>query len=503
MTSAHASLDPHAASADLGFTDAGDLADALTSGRTTSLDIVRALLARIEAVDGPGAVHLRSILAVCPDALEQADRLDAERAAGTVRSALHGVPVVVKDNVEVLGMPASAGSRFFDGRPATRDAPIVASMRAAGLIVLAVTNLSEWANLRSTRSTSGWSALGGLTGNPWALDRSAGGSSSGSGAAVAAGLAPLAIGTETDGSITCPSSLNGITGLKPTLGLVPTSGIVPISASQDMPGPMARSVRDVALLLDALMGTEAYASAIGSLAADDITLGVANAWLSGHIATDDVFLGATQALFDGGVTLVTSELTHTSEYEDNELVVLVGEMLDDMNAYLGDRFGTGAPALSDIVEFNRENADTELVFFGQELLEMALTSGGRAGERYDEARRVCLEWAVTKNLQAAFDADDDIDLLIAPAYCPAWKSDLTNGDHFAGGGLASPAPSIAGWPVLCLPMGFVDGLPVGLTLIGRPNSEATLVAAGHVVEQILGLRADGALRPTFTPPTRG
>jgi len=409
----------------------------------------------------------------------------------------------VKDNIEVLGMPASAGSLFFDGRPATRDAPLVASLREAGLVVLGVTNLSEWANLRSGRSTSGWSALGGLTGNPWALDRSAGGSSSGSGAAVAAGLAPLAIGTETDGSITCPSSLNGVTGLKPTLGLIPTRGIVPISASHDMPGPMARSVRDVALLLDALTGSSTYAAAAGSLAADDITLGVANAWLSGHAETDGVFLGVTQALFEGGITLVTSEVTHTGEYEDNELVVLVAEMLDHMDSYLADRFGDGSPTLADIVEFNRENAETELAHFGQELLEMALASGGRRGERYDEARRICLDWAVTRNLQAAFDADDDIDLLVAPAYCPAWKSDLTNGDHFAGGGLASPAPSIAGWPVLCLPMGFVDGLPVGLTLIGRPNSEATLVAVGHVVEEILGLRADGALRPTFTPPTRG
>ena len=503
MTSPHASLDPHAVSADLAFTDAGALADELAAGRTTSVEVVRTLLARIEAVDGPGAVHLRSVLAVCPDALEQAARLDAERASGTVRGPLHGVPVVVKDNVEVLGMPASAGSLFFGGRPAQRDAPLITSLRSAGLVVLGVTNLSEWANLRSNRSTSGWSALGGLTGNPWALDRSAGGSSSGSGAAVAAGLAPLAIGTETDGSITCPSSLNGVTGLKPTLGLVPTQGIVPISASQDMPGPMARSVRDVALLLDALTGSAAYATAIGSLAADDITLGVANSWLSGHIATDDVFLGVTQALFDGGITLVTSEVTHTGEYEDNELVVLVGEMLDDVNAYLLDRFGAGAPTMADIVDFNRDNAETELAFFDQSLLEMSLASGGRAGERYAEARQICLDRAVTKTLQAAFDADDDIDLLIAPAYCPAWKSDLTNGDHFAGGGLASPAPSIAGWPVLCLPMGFVDGLPVGLTLIGRPHSEATLVAAGHVVEEILGLRADGALRPTFTPPTRG
>jgi amidase len=412
------------------------------------------------------------------------------------------VPVVVKDNVEVLGMPASAGSLFFQGRPAERDAPIVSAMRDAGLVVLAVTNLSEWANLRSNWSTSGWSAAGGLTGNPWALDRSAGGSSSGSGAAVAAGLSPLAIGTETDGSITCPSSLNGLTGLKPTVGLIPTRGIVPISASQDMPGPMGRSVRDVALLLDALTGSSSYAAALGSRAPGDVRLGVANAWLSGHSGTDGVFLGVTQALFEAGARLVTSEVSSTGEYEDNELVVLVGEMLDDMNSYLADRFGEGAPTMADIVQFNRDNAAVELAHFGQDLLEKALESGGRAGERYAASRQACLDWALTKNLDAAM-ADDGLDVLIAPAYGPAWKSDLVNGDSFGGGGKASPAPSIAGWPVLCLPMGLVDGLPVGLVLIGRPRDEARLLAVGQVVEDVLGLAHDPAFRPSFAAPARG
>jgi amidase len=498
-----AHLDPHPSSADLAYTDASDLARALADGTTTSVDAVRVLLSRIDAVDGPGDVGLGAVIAVCPDAVEQAQRLDAERAAGRVRGPLHGVPVLVKDNVEVLGMPATAGSLALAGRPAQRDAPIVARLREAGLVILGVTNLSEWANIRSHRSTSGWSAYGGLTGNPWALDRSAGGSSSGSGAAVAAGLAPLAIGTETDGSITCPSSLNGVVGLKPTVGLVPTEGIVPISASQDMPGPMGRSVRDVALGLDALTGSGQYADAAGSRVAASVRLGVADGWLSGHPETDQVFLASTQRLFEAGMTLVTSSVTATEFLGEDELHVLLAELVDDLDAYLAGRPGDGVRSLADVVAFNRDHAGEELRWFGQEFLEQALDTGGRAGEKYEAARAACLRWAVEENLQKAFDADPAIDALVAPAYAPAWKSDLTNGDQFAGGGNASPAPSIAGWPVLALPMGFVDGLPVGLVLIGRPGSEAALIGVGEAVERALGVRADGYPRPPFRAPSRG
>ena len=500
-----AHLDPHPSSADLAYTDASDLARALADGTTTSADAVRVLLSRIEAVDGPGSsgVGLGAVIAVCPDAVEQAERLDAERASGQVRGPLHGVPVLVKDNVEVLGMPATAGSLALAGRPAQRDAPIVARLREAGLVILGVTNLSEWANIRSHRSTSGWSAYGGLTGNPWALDRSAGGSSSGSGAAVAAGLAPLAIGTETDGSITCPSSLNGIVGLKPTVGLVPTEGIVPISASQDMPGPMGRSVRDIALGLDALTGSGQYADAVGSRVAASVRLGVADGWLSGHPETDQVFLASTQRLFEAGMTLVTSAVTATEFLGEDELHVLLAELVDDMDAYLAARPGDGVRSLADVVAFNRDHAADELRWFGQEFLEQALDTGGRAGEKYEAARAACLRWAVEENLQKAFDADPAIDALVAPAYAPAWKSDLTNGDQFAGGGNASPAPSIAGWPVLALPMGFVDGLPVGLVLIGRPCSESVLIGVGEAVERALGVRADGYPRPPFRAPSRG
>ncbi len=447
----------HPATAHLATATAAEIAADLAAGRTTSVALVRALLERIEAVDRPGDTHLNSVLALAPDALATAERLDAERAAGTVRGPLHGVPVLIKDNIEAIGLPGTAGSLALAGRL------VIATHRSSP----GCATPGSWSSAPRTSpsgptsaplSTSGWSGAGGLTGNPWGLDRSAGGSSSGSGAAVAGGLAPLAIGTETDGSITCPSSLNGIVGLKPTLGLVPTAGIVPISGSQDMPGPMARSVHDAALLLDALTGSDEYAAACGTATPAGLRLGVAAGWLTGHPGTDAVFLGVTDSLFTAGVTLVTSEVTASNFLGIDELTVLLSELLDDMDAYLAGRPGDGVRSLADVVEFNQVNAHDELAHFGQEFFEMALETGGRAGEGYDGARARCLEWAVDQNLQAAFDAEDAPEFLVAPGYWPAWKSDLVTGDHF-GGGNASPAPSIAGWPVICLPMGVVGGLP--------------------------------------------
>jgi amidase len=442
------------------------------------------------------------VIALAPDALAAAALLDAERADGRVRGPLHGIPFLLKDNIEAIGLPGTAGSLALADRPVTRDAPVVTRLRDAGLVVLGSTNLSEWANIRSAHSPSGWSGVGGLTGNPWSLDRSAGGSSSGSGAGVAAGLAPLALGTETDGSITCPSALNGIVGLKPTLGLLPTDGIVPICASQDMPGPMARSVHDVALLLDALTGSDEYAAACGSVPPVELRLGVATGWLTGHPGTDAVFLGVTQTLFEAGMTLVSSDVTASNFLGEDELTVLLCELLDDMNAYLSGRPGDGVRSLADVVDFNRAHSEQELDHFGQEFLEMALDTGGRASESYPAARARCLAWAVEQNLHAAFAADGSPEFLVAPAYGPAWKSDLVTGDHF-GGGNASPAPSIAGWPVVCLPMGHVHGLPVGLVLIGRPHTEGGLIAAAHAVESVIGLQGTDALVPTWHRPDRG
>ena len=495
--------DPHPASALLARATAAELADDLAAGRTTSVAVTRTLLDRIAALDGPGETHLRAVLALAPDALEAAARLDAERAQGQARGPLHGVPVLIKDNIEVVGLPGSAGSLALADRAVARDAPIVSRLREAGLVVLGATNLSEWANIRSSRSTSGWSALGGLTGNPWALDRSAGGSSSGSGAAVAGGLTPFAIGTETDGSITCPSSLNGCVGLKPTVGLLTTEGIVPISGSQDAPGPLSRSVHDAALLLDALCGTAGYAAACGTTSLAEVRLGIAEAWLTGHPATDALFAATLETLREQEASLSGVLVPSPETFGPDELVVLLAELQTDLDAYLAARPGAGPRSLADVVAFNRENASRELAHFGQDLFEQALTTGGRAAATYAEARARNLDAATKGCLEPAFASDAAPELLIAPAYAPAWKSDLVNGDRSVGGGLASAAPSIAGWPVLCLPMGLVGGLPVGLVLIGQPHSEARLLAVGHAIETALDLRSAGALTPTWSRPLRG
>jgi len=492
--------DPHPPTAHLVTTTASALVDDLASGRTTSAELTRALLDRIAAIDDAGPA-LRAVLAVSADALDQAAALDGERAAGAVRGPLHGIPVLVKDNIEAVGLPGTAGSLALAGRVVERDSPLVASLRAAGLVVLGATNLSEWANMRSPHSASGWSGVGGLTGNPWSLDRSAGGSSSGSGAALAAGLAPLAIGTETDGSITCPSSLNGVVGLKPTVGLLPTEGIVPLAASQDAPGPMARSVRDVALLLDALTGSTAYSSAPGTRALGSLTLGVADGWRSGHDATEALFDAVLARLSGAGATVGAVVVEPAGTAGRQELDVLLCELKDGLDRYLAARPGEGVRSLADVIAFDDAHADLELAHFGHEFLVQAEATGGVDDPVYAESRAGCLRWAVEEMLEPAFGGDLTPDLLIAPAYAPAWKSDLAFGDHFVGGGNASTAPSLAGWPVLCLPMGLAGELPVGLVLIGRPGSEALLLAAGHAIEEELGLV--GTLVPTWTPARRG
>jgi amidase len=496
--------DPHPSTAALATATAAEIAADLDAGRTTTTELVTALLERIRVVDGPGDLHLAAVLATAPDALEQAARLDAERAAGAVRGPLHGVPVLVKDNIEALGLPGTAGSLALAGREVVRDAPLVAALREAGLLVLGATNLSEWANLRSPGSTSGWSAVGGLTGNPWALDRSAGGSSSGSGAAVAAGLAPLAIGTETDGSIVCPASFNGCVGLKPTVGLVPTEGVVPLSASQDSPGPMGRTVADVALLLDALTGGSAYAAAPGSVALDDVQLGVAGAWLTGHDATDEHFTETLQLLEESGALLTPVEVPAAdAEVELCELHVLLCETRDGLDAYLSARAGEGVRSLDDVVDFNVEHAADELAHFGQEFFERAVATDGTADADYAAARAACLAWAVDAALEPALTGVDGPRVLVAPAYPPAWKSDLALSDHMVGGSAAISAAAMAGWPVLCLPMGLVGGMPVGLVLLAHAGDEARLLAVGHAVEQALGLRESGALVPAYRRPARG
>ena len=488
--------DPHPATRDLAYRDAALLLEQLDAGTITSVDIVQSLLQRITAIDGAETdVALRSIIAVAPDALDIAAERDEQRSRGELLGPLHGLPIVIKDNVEAVGLPCTAGSLALCDSPVNADAPVVQQLRAAGAIVTASTNLSEWANIRSGASTSGWSAVGGLTGNPWALDRSPGGSSAGSGAALAAGLAPLAIGTETDGSIVCPASVNGVVGMKPTVGRIPGDGIVPISHSQDTAGPMARSVRDVALLWQALSGEQPQAPV-------DVTIGVVGQWRTGYEHTDRVFDDAVQQLrsseaFAAVVDLEVPEMGD-SEHAD-ELRVLLTELHDDLGAYLARRQPTsGVRSLADVVAFNRAHAEDELAVFGQELFELALTWGGVDDEaRAARARNV--EWARTTCLDPAFA---QVDLLIAPTYAPAWKSDFALGHPRLGGSVTSPA-AVAGYPLLSLPMGLVHGLPVGLTIVGPAYAEAAMLGVAAEIERVLGVASRADWAPGWRKPSRG
>jgi len=487
--------EPHVQSAPLAYLGALDVVEALESGRWSSRDLVAELVERVRALDGATtSIQLHAMAALSDDALEQASRLDDERRAGALRGPLHGVPIVIKDNIEVTGLPAAAGSTSLAGRPAL-DAPLVARLREAGLVVLGSTNLSEWANMRSTRSTSGWSARGGLVANPWALDRSAGGSSSGSGAALAAGYAPLAIGTETDGSIVCPASLNGVVGLKPTVGVVSQERVVPVSASQDSPGPMGRSVGDVEALFSVLSGVPVPADASAPL-----RFAFATTWRANHPATDEMVHELVARLRrDGHDVIERAVPAPTSDVERDELTVLVAELRDDLTSYLARRAGEGVKSLADVVAFEREHAETELAFFGHDLFVMALASGGRDTDQYRRARSSNVQWATEVCLTPGLQ---DVDVILAPAYGPAWKSDLIVGGHSGVVASCATTPSaIAGWPIMSVPMGLVGGLPVGAALVGRAHDEWTLLRAARAVERAASW--DPSARPTWREPSRG
>jgi amidase len=453
----------------------------MADGELTSVKLVEHLLDRIAAREP----SLRALIAVHPLALDQARASDERRAAGRLCGPLDGVPVIIKDNIECVGLPGTVGSLAMVGAPAERDAALVTRLRAAGMVILAAANLSEWANFRGRHSASGWSAVGGLTDNPWRAGHSAGGSSSGCGAALAARYAPLAVGTETDGSITCPASLCGVVGLKPTVGSVPVEGVAPIAASHDSPGPMGRSVADVGALLAVL------ADRPGGAGRDPAresrrryVLGVPGAWMSGDPDTDAVFAGAVDRLRAAGLTVLDVPAASADDQSaQDEVAVLVHEMADDLDRYLADRPGSGPASIAAVVAFNAAHADEELAHYGQEYLEASVASGGRAAPEYADARARNLAWAVDSVLTPAYARG--VDALISPAYGPAWRSVLDGGDSFVGGQVTS-APAIAGWPILTLPMGLVDGLPVGLSVVGPEHGEDALLEIGAVVEQALG-----------------
>ena len=443
----------------------------------TSRDSFEESLTKISELDKSG-YQLNSVLAVTQD-------LKFNEADGP----LAGVPILIKDNIEALGLPATAGSLALADTPVVRDSTIAKRLRDAGATIIGSTNLSEWANIRSGKSTSGWSAVGGLTANPWKHTHSAGGSSSGSGAAVGAGIVSMAVGSETDGSIVCPASLNGCVGIKPTVGSIPRDAMIPISASQDTPGPMAQNVAQAALLLEVLTGKGGYQSAVNGSA--EIRIGVVKEWVTQNPGTNQLFQELVSKL-SKQVKIVEISLPAPSDQEgESEFKVLMHELNEDLASYLATREGARVKTLRDVVEFNLKNKSSELQHFGQEYFDMALELGGRNSD-YQKLRSENLDWAVNKVLTPAFEK---FDILIGETYAPAWKSNLGGGDDYGSASWISMAPAIAGTPIGSLPMGLVDGLPVAVGVVARANQEDRLVQAMALIERVLDL---GILKPTFT-----
>ena len=475
-----------------------DLQADMEAGRIDAQRLVSACSERIEALDR-GGPRLASVIELNPDAPAIARALDAERRARGPRGPLHGVPILIKDNIDTHDrMQTTAGSLALVGNRPTEDAFIVQRLRAAGAVILGKTNLSEWANIRSSQSSSGWSARGGLVRNPYALDRSASGSSSGSAVAVAASLCAAAVGTETDGSILSPSSVCGVVGLKPTVGLISRSGIVPIAHSQDTAGPIARSVRDCALLLGALTGADPrdsamrgsaahsrgdYTAALDASALKGTRLGVARQFFGFHESVDRFFVPVLAALEMAGAVLVDPVTLPAIDTIGNaELTVLLYELKADLNAYLL-RLGPNAPVknLADVIAFNERHADREMKWFGQDLFIKAQAKGSLTDADYLQARALCLRVARDEGIHAVMH-ERRLDALIAPTGGPAWPSDLVLGDHFVGGGSTSP-PAIAGTPSITVPAGQIHGLPLGLTFFAEAWSEARLLALAYAFEQ--------------------
>jgi amidase len=509
---------PRATPFDLEEATVAELRARMETGRDTSRTLVDKYLARIQAIDRSGP-ELRSVLEINPDAQSIADALDAERKAGRVRGPLHGIPVLIKDNIATADrMMTTAGSLALAGAPAPADAFVVGRLRAAGVVILGKTNLSEWANFRSTHSSSGWSGRGGQTKNPYALDRNPSGSSSGSGAAIAANLAAIAVGTETDGSIVSPSNVNALVGIKPTLGLVSRTGIVPIAHSQDTAGPMARTVTDAALLLAAMSGSDPADTATRaadahrvrdystSLVRDGLRgarIGVVRNKLFGYSAQMDALADAAIAdLKRGGAVIVDpAPIPTLGTFDESELDVLYYEFKADLNKYLASLTSATTPrSLKDLIAFNDAHKDEELRYFGQEIMRTAEGKGPLTEAKYraELARNHLLSRAQGIDLTMT---KYKLDALVAPTGGPAWLTDLVNGD---GGTASAPGPStvtsVAGYPHITVPMGFVEGLPVGFSFFGRAWSEPTLVKLAFAYEQATKHRRPPPFQPTADLP---
>lgn len=477
------------------------LQQGMGDGKYTSRKITELYLRRIESIDRNG-ISLNAIIEINPDALSIADALDAERKNGKIRGPLHGIPVLVKDNIDTGDkMMTTAGSLALEGHHAAQDAFIIKQLREAGAVIMGKTNLSEWANFRSERSSSGWSSRGGQTRNPYVLDRNPCGSSSGSGVAVAANLCAVAIGTETNGSIACPSSINGIVGIKPTVGLVSRSGIIPISHTQDTPGPMTRTVEDAAILLGAITGIDdkdgiTYESENKSFT--DYTrfldinglqgkkIGIEKSFLKVHEGVDELFQQAIDTLKQKGATVVEVDLLEkVKDISGEEYTVLQYEFKDGLNRYLVST-NAGVKTLSEVIDFNKNNEPLAMPYFKQEILEKSDKKESLESQEYKAALEKIL--SVSRNSIDDTLASLKLDAICGPTNGPSWCTDLVNGDFFTGYGMYSPA-AIAGYPHISVPMGAVQGLPVGLTFLSKAYDEPGLISIAYAFEQASMKRA--------------
>jgi amidase len=494
----HAGINPF----DLDETSISELAEAMASGKYTARSIAEEYMDRIEDIDRDGPT-LRSIIELNPDALEIADALDKERKEKGPRGPLHGIPLLIKDNIDTADqMATTAGSLALVGAKPPKDAFLVQQLRNAGAMILGKTNLSEWANIRSNRSTSGWSGRGGLTKNPYALDRNTSGSSSGSGAAVSANLCAAAVGTETDGSIVSPSSVNGIVGIKPTVGLISRTGVIPISHTQDTPGPMARTVRDAAIVLGALAGFDGedkasvdsrgkssadYTQYLNSKGLEGARIGIVRKYFGFHSGVDIVINDALKVLKQLGATLVDpADIPTIGKFDDSEMTVLMYELKADLNAYFA-RLGANAPvhSLKELIEYNERNSKSEMPYFGQELFLKAEAKGPLTSKEYLDALKLCHQMSRKDGIDATMKKFK-LDALVAPTDSPAWLTDLVDGDHFIGG--SSSIAAVAGYPSITVPAGFVFGLPVGISFFGHAWSEPALLRFAYAFEQATDLR---------------
>jgi amidase len=489
--------------------------DAMERGGLSSSDLVDMYLERIRDLD-VGGPAVNSILHLNPQARAIAKARDKERKAGTVRGPLHGIPILLKDNIDTGDkMMTTAGSYALVGSPAPQDSTVAARLRAAGAVILGKANLSEWANFRGFGSSSGWSGVGGQTRNPYVLDRNPCGSSSGSAAAVSANFAAAALGSETDGSIVCPSSLCGVVGIKPTLGLTSRAGVVPISHTQDTVGPHGRRVADAAAVLGALVGVDprdpATQASAGKFHTDytqfvnpdglyGARIGVMRNGVTGYsLYTDAVFENALQAMADAGAEIVDPADIPTMDQllsDPAELIILVREFKTDLNAYLATRTGVPVHTMADVIAFNVAHFDQELKWFGQEWFELSEAEIFSEQEYIDALARshsLSREQGIDAVLQA-----HDLDALVAPTGSPAWTTDLVNGDHFLGA--SSTAAAMAGYPAINVNGGFAFGLPIGITFVGTAFSEPTLIKLASGFEHVIDARRAPQFRPTLPLP---